>query len=190
MDFWSNFLSNGLATLLGVAIGIPIALWISNFQNRKTEKEKKKKILTSLLNELDDCKHELERMDNKTVLSSELYLLSSRLRNELWKTYSDGGELQWIKDIHLLGQIADSYYSIRAIMELSDKYYNAFRDVPPGAITMTKTAIIQEAQNMIDSGLQTIKKTMDEINQQLSESQNRLSKYLSSYKKYLLTFLF
>ena len=193
LSFWQNFVSNfvssGLATLLGVIIGIPVALWLNSFQTRRTEKEKKKKILASLVNELGDNKHELERMNDNAILRSELYLLGSRLRNELWKAYSDGGELQWIKDIELLGKIADSYYSIRAIMELADKHYSSVYSTI-GVVTMIKEGVIQESEDMIDLGLKTIKNTMEEINQQLSKPKNRLSKYLSSYKKHLLTFLF
>jgi len=37
--FWQSFLSNALATFLGVIIGIPVALWISQYRERKTEKE-------------------------------------------------------------------------------------------------------------------------------------------------------
>jgi ABC-type spermidine/putrescine transport system permease subunit I len=43
LSFWQNFISSGLATLVGVIIGIPAALWIGRIQERATEKEKKKK---------------------------------------------------------------------------------------------------------------------------------------------------
>ncbi len=61
ITFWQSFVSNGLATLLGVVIGIPIALGISNYQEKQAEEEHKKKMLGCMLDEL---------LETKTILLS------------------------------------------------------------------------------------------------------------------------
>ncbi len=48
--------------------------------------------------------------------------LSALLRDESWKAFSDGGELEWIKDPKLLDNLSEAYFSIRSVMNLSDKY--------------------------------------------------------------------
>jgi hypothetical protein len=52
----------------------------------------------------------------------EALTLSAVLRNESWKAFSDGGELEWVKDPKLLNDLSDAYYAIRSVMSLSDKY--------------------------------------------------------------------
>jgi hypothetical protein len=113
--FWQSFVSNLGATIIGVGLGIPVALLINRWIERRTEKERKKKILTLLRDELSYNEIEFDRMQNIDILNRESGVLSSILRNELWKAYSDGGELEWIKNVDLLAKIADTYYSIREL---------------------------------------------------------------------------
>jgi len=55
-EFWLNFASNSLATIVGLIFGIPIAFWverqIDNLRNRETKKQnvdKTEKLLTRVL---------------------------------------------------------------------------------------------------------------------------------------------
>jgi len=43
ITFWQDFVSNGLATLLGALVGIPIALWIDRSISRRQEAEEASK---------------------------------------------------------------------------------------------------------------------------------------------------
>ena len=98
-SFWQNFVSNTLATIVGaVILGIPIALWLNKHQEKSSEKERKKKILSLLREELLINLTQLsgwEKNDNKRI---EVNIIGPFLRNESWKAFSDGGELQWIKN--------------------------------------------------------------------------------------------
>jgi ABC-type spermidine/putrescine transport system permease subunit I len=42
-SFWQNFVSNLLATIIGVALGIPVAFWINRRVGDITEKKKERK---------------------------------------------------------------------------------------------------------------------------------------------------
>jgi len=101
-SFWQNFASNGLATLLGVAIGIPIALWINNLLEKQTEVKHKKKILSVLKVELTENDQILTRWVESGKDKLGVIVVNVRLKDELWSTFSDGGELEWIKDTQLL----------------------------------------------------------------------------------------
>jgi hypothetical protein len=41
--FFQAFLSNAFATIIGVILGIPIALWLNSHLERSSEQERKKK---------------------------------------------------------------------------------------------------------------------------------------------------
>ncbi|MGD0339934.1 MAG: hypothetical protein ABSB78_14230 [Bacteroidota bacterium] len=47
-EFWSNFLSNSFATLLGVVIGIPIALWVERVLEKQRINKQSRLNLTKI----------------------------------------------------------------------------------------------------------------------------------------------
>jgi hypothetical protein len=124
ISFWKDFSSNALSTFVGILIGIPVALWVSNYQNKVEEKERKKKILRLLKHELFMNLGKLSRWkkdENKIIIASELLIF---LKTEYWNAFSDGGELQWIKDPVLLSEIAEAYNFIRMISNTANEYAN------------------------------------------------------------------
>lgn len=127
-SFVQDFVSNLLSTIIGVALGIPAALWLNRRVEKQTTKERVKKIITLLKDELSYNEVEFARWEgNLDRVLNEIGSISSLLRTELWQAYSDGGELEWIKDVVLLSMLADTYYSIRAITTLADRYFEALQ---------------------------------------------------------------
>ena len=47
------------------------------------------------------------------------------LKVELWKSFSDGGELEWIKDTKLLADLSDASSIIQTIKNAEDKYFQS-----------------------------------------------------------------
>jgi len=125
--FWTSFLSNWYATFLGVIVGVPIAFWVSNYQERRIEKEKKEKVL-ELLN--DELKLNLKLLPNDFHEDMEFWKsikaahLCDEIKTETWDAFSNGGDLQWIKDPYFLGLLSNAYYDIRIISRVSQKYYD------------------------------------------------------------------
>ena len=161
LDFWRDFVSNGGATLLGAVIGIPIALWLSNFQGKKEEKERKKKILQLLTQEL---------LVNLGTVSgwkrrSDIFMIESLnlivfIKLEHWDAFSDGGELQWIKDPVLLGTIAEAYNYLRMLKELCSKFFEML-----SVQKFDQTGkVMPEIQHLVEKG---ISETMFEIQRAL-----------------------
>jgi hypothetical protein len=95
---------------------------LNRYQEKLSEKERKKKILRLLLNELLTNVTHLSGFQKSQIKHREALTLSALLRNESWKAFSDGGELEWIKDPMLLDDLSEAYFAIRSVMNLSDKY--------------------------------------------------------------------
>jgi hypothetical protein len=126
-SFIQDFGANWLATFLGVAIGVPLALWVNRYQEKITEGERKRKILSLLTTELLMNFGTLtgwNKENNIMVRSTNLIVF---LESGFWDAFSDGGELQWIKDPVLLSKIAEAYNFIRMILELSNRYFEILK---------------------------------------------------------------
>jgi hypothetical protein len=164
-SFWQSFVSNFLATIIGVGLGIPAALLINRWIESRTEKERKKKILSVI---------KVELYENLTVLNSwlkegakkvEVLQLTAMLKDESWTAFSDGGELEWIKDPYLLAEFSDAFSTIRSIKLIADRYFKLIefpREETSGiAINTVRNllnAAIIYAQKAIPHTLETIEK--------------------------------
>jgi hypothetical protein len=122
VSFWQGFVGNLLATILGVAAGIPIAFWINRRVESETEKEKREKILYNLLLELEENHQIITRWQESKDVGPSKEMYGALLSDEVWNTFSDGGELQWIKDKSLVGWLAWTYSDIKRTKYLYDSY--------------------------------------------------------------------
>jgi len=134
--FRADFLSNLAATVLGLVVGIPVALELSRRQqaaeeanaiDKRTREEagRKRKVLQLLRKELQENHRALqERVSQPSSVGTRVVLLPA-LKNELWMAFSDGGELEWIQDPSLVDRIAEAYYGIGGIIYLEERYFEA-----------------------------------------------------------------
>ncbi len=167
--FWKDFLSNALATFLGALVGIPIALWISRYQAKIEEKERKLKILRLLKHELLMNFGKLTRWDtsvNPISITSELCIF---LKTEYWKAFSDGGELQWIKDPELLSMIAEAYNFIRMIVELSNRYL----DIEQARNTALNENALSHIWGLLKDGVEHAKSEITSALQQIERAEKK-----------------
>jgi hypothetical protein len=153
VNFWQGFLGNLLATILGVAIGIPVAFWINRRVETTTEHEKKQKILEQLLPEIEFNRTRISTWKDQGETGWTLITVGLKLRDEVWEAFSDGGELAWIRDATLLANLADVYGKIKRIKYLTDKYVDSdSRDTATNQIiTGELRYALQEVQKDIDS---------------------------------------
>ena len=124
-DFWQSFVSNLLATIIGVGLGIPTGLFLNRVIEKRTEKERKEKILKALRGEINQNWILVKIFLDEHKSSDEYFNLSIDLRDEIWRSFSDGGELKWIKNSDLLALLADMYFVTRAIKNSADKYFES-----------------------------------------------------------------
>ena len=126
-SFVQDFTSNFLSTILGVIVGIPIALWTADYQERAAEQLRKAKILSLLREELLVNLTQLSgwQKENDDRRQREMFVLGGFLRDESWRSFSDGGELQWLRDPTLLSELSWAYGSIKTVSYLLEKYDSA-----------------------------------------------------------------
>ena len=121
--FWFDFLSNTMATIIGLVVGIPVAIFLSEYQERESELERKSKILRLIEQELLVNQVQLSGWKKSGDMQKEALTLQAMLKTELWRAFSDGGELEWIKNPILLDSISEAYFSIKSIQTLSERYF-------------------------------------------------------------------
>ncbi len=122
-SFWQSFLSNMGATIIGVGLGIPAALWINRQIEGKTEKERKKKLLSIIKVELGENQFVLNDWIEQGKPKTNILQLTAMLKDESWSAFSNGGELQWIKDPKLLAELSDRFSTIHSIKYVADQYF-------------------------------------------------------------------
>jgi hypothetical protein len=156
--FWQQLVANVIATFIAVALGVPVALWLSRWQSSDTEKEKKHKILSLVLEELGSnsiAETNWRTGNQDDMQTGTLYL---KLHTEVWQAFSDGGELQWIKDLDLVYSVADTYAKISAVQSLSEKFLDArslgqvgIMDITHGIHEELKNAAIAANAGIVDT---------------------------------------
>jgi hypothetical protein len=118
-EFWLDFMANFFATILGIIIGVPASILINTFQNAKEENERKNKIIKLLHDELIINQIHISSWKNSENRNYEALTLHAIIRTELWSTFSDGGELEWINDLDVLNALSDVYFALDSICLIS-----------------------------------------------------------------------
>ena len=89
--------------------------------------------------------------NEKPDILSQITMLTVFLKSEYWDAFSDGGELQWIKDPILLSNIAEAYNFIRMMLQLSNRYFEILKvpyyDSENRAINYTQTLLNEGVPN-------------------------------------------
>jgi hypothetical protein len=128
--FEQSFLANFLATLAGVAVGVPVAIWLTlhdaNEQRKLADQQERDRASGRRQDVLTAVRHELD--ENKVALAErrktgKRELIVPFLQDEVWAAMSDGGELRWITDAALLRQMARSYHFIRTAIFLETQVF-------------------------------------------------------------------
>lgn len=134
-DFLDGFIAELLSMLMGLILGIPIALEINRRQqqtiesgaeeqSRKDEFERTKKILSLVKKELEHNKNAVMARYREENGIKKRVVLDGPLKDDLWNAFSDSGELHWIKDLDLLDGIAYAYHTIRIVIFLEQQYFD------------------------------------------------------------------
>lgn len=165
--FWFDFLSNTLATFVGVIVGIPVAILLSELQERQSEKERKQKILQLVTKELLTNSDELKQWKSSDNRQNDGLFLHTLLKTEVWRAFSDGGELEWIKSPDLLGIISEAYFSIRATRTLSERYFEVKTMMTTGIGEWAEKTLISKIEESVFAAEKTLETALKTINEEL-----------------------
>lgn len=134
--FQEGAMGNLFATILGVVVGIPIALEISRrqqnaqiqvaeFDRHEEETKRKRKVLTLLRGELLQNWEDIQAKRKPIEIGGKRQVRTNSLRDEMWAAFSDGGELQHVNSPEVLAAISNAYYEIRTSIHLERSYMSA-----------------------------------------------------------------
>jgi len=129
-------MGNLFATILGVVVGIPIAIELSRRQQalenaitearkNKEESQRREKILSLIRSELAVNRNDLKERTKNIQTGGKREVHVNTLHDEMWEAFSDGGELHYINDPELLALIAGAYYEIQTIIHLERSFMEA-----------------------------------------------------------------
>jgi len=140
--FISDAVGAWFATTAGLILGIPIALWINNYQQARQEVREQKlrrrealerqlKILALMKEELKFNLAYLRRVStNEEGKPKQRMVHVGSLKDVLWTTFSNREDTKWLTDLDLIGQITNAYYYIRATIYLEREYFRAVHFLP------------------------------------------------------------
>jgi hypothetical protein len=165
-DAW-DFLNNLVATLAGIAIGVPVGLFVSRRQAEqeeakrlRTEADERKKRVTKIVSllqrELRDGLTTLKRSKSAGAVST--WTGYNPIKIELWQAFSDGGEIEWIDDPDLLDKLAAAYHHLR----LHSTYQDSMLEVRCNAAYTSEVfkeataAIVSLISQQIDESIQVV----------------------------------
>lgn len=131
-QFLDSAMGNWFATIVGVIIGIPIALEINRRQQSEQEKreelsqaeeraKRKYKVLTLIREELRFNQQILDQLIEQQKTHPGIRAITG-LKDALWSALSNSGDLQWVDELDLLSSISNSYHMISALIHLERQY--------------------------------------------------------------------
>jgi hypothetical protein len=135
-SFAESAMGNLFATILGVLVGVPIALEISRRQQdavhvvatterRDRDAERKRVLLTLLRSELVSNRDDVVTRREPVDSGGKRVVTTQSLKDQLWSAFSDGGELQYVNNPGLLAALANAYHQIRHCIMLERRVLDA-----------------------------------------------------------------
>jgi len=163
-QFWLDFLANALATFLGAIVAVPLALWVDRRQSSHHERASVGKMLKLLRAELQHCDKQVETWQGPTDRGRTTGNLSASLKDELWRAFSDGGELSWLKDIDLLASLSESYYQVHSIRYLASRHFDSV--LTPTEPSLSRDLLVALGEKAIETR-NSIRHTIGIVDQKL-----------------------
>lgn len=135
-SFTEGAMGNLFATILGVLVGVPIALELSRRQQaaayatsrverHEYEAARKRKVLALLRSELSLNLDNIRKCRVPIDTGGKRDVYTQSLRDQLWAAFSDGGELQYVNNPELLAALAHAYHNVRHCIMLEHKMLDA-----------------------------------------------------------------
>jgi hypothetical protein len=184
--FIDSTMGNWFSTTLGLAAGVPIGLWINRLQQDEQDKmqreiqenisrNNKRKILLLIRGELEDNKIILENLISKQSTNPwDRNILG--MKDVLWNTFSNGGEIKWLDDPYILDDISGAYYFIKGLIALESNYFDlnffsgvSFQGENGLVTTYAGERIVEKVLTTRPEALEKVKCTIKKISKYLEE---------------------
>jgi hypothetical protein len=135
-NYLDGAMANLFATILGIVVGIPIALEINRRQQidqdatallvkQREEVNRKERVLTLIRSELESNRIDVLARGKPIDSGGVREVRTRTFKDELWSAFSDGGELQHVNNPEILALVSEAYYGIRTSRFLEHLYIKA-----------------------------------------------------------------
>ncbi|MBI4674836.1 MAG: hypothetical protein HY741_24605 [Chloroflexi bacterium] len=159
-EFWDNL----VATVIGLIIGISIPVFLERTARKSDESIQRLKTLRLVQNEIIHNHAAVDFILAADGVTSQ-EMLQHRFTSEVWDALSDGGELRWINDNHLLRCISNAYSRTKPLAHLQDRYIDSriVNDVPRfDAYLRALRESIRDSNPFIDAALDAVNEAVGE----------------------------
>ncbi len=159
-EFWDNV----VATIIGLIIGISIPVFLERSARTSHEVVQRLKTLRLVKMEITHNHAAVDFILAADGLTAQ-QMLEHRFTSEVWDALSDGGELTWINDNHLLRCIANAYARTKPLAHLQDRYIDSriVNDVLRfDAYLRTLRSSIRDINPYIDAALDAVNEAVGE----------------------------
>jgi hypothetical protein len=119
VEFWSSFLSGLIATMIGVATGIPIALWLDRKIAARHRKEDAIRVLAALKDEITHNIALLKQMRGELPSAVIFY----NLNLSTWEATS-ASRLEAVENYELVRHISRIYYEFQHLSRKVDVQFH------------------------------------------------------------------
>jgi len=165
-----DILFNSLATLLGVVIGIPVALWIDRKTRKSAQREKAEAVLSALKEEINHNVDLLKQIQEE--LKPDI-MITYNLDMNTWRATSLQ-EFEGIISHELLRKIFRIYYEFEHMSRKIDTQFNMHYSV-----VRATNVYLQEREKVVDSILShasILEKEGKELVKEIEAELKKLSK--------------
>lgn len=168
-DYGANTISNTSATIVGLILGIPIALNIERWrQNQEAKKQKfdsemKAKVVAAVI--VDELQYNLLNLQNYIQASHKS--MRHIITNHTWYALSNSGEIAELDNPKLLNEIARTYFFLDIQNKLFVDAYEVIDGRHPRYAHDSEQgqAIMRRPQKYAPNVIERLKRVIYEINQ-------------------------
>lgn len=169
VSYWDGAIGNLAATLIGVIVGIPIGLqidhWRQGQEDRKQRLERKARAREVAILVKDELLENLQRLEEIVSHTEGYHRYTSVVRDDIWRAMSDSGEIRWLDDSKVLGEMAIAYFFLGIVHRLNDDAYKTARGFNPAYAPGSNdaTAMIRELRQYIPGVVTRLTTTVELI---------------------------
>jgi hypothetical protein len=121
-NFCPDFLSNLLATFLGLLGGIPLALWLNRINEDRTQKERERDIIAALKREMGVNRNKAQEKI-AAVDAGKGVLALPGMKYEFYNMLINGGELKWVmRNSDFVQRVSTVFQTAKVINHLEVHY--------------------------------------------------------------------
>lgn len=179
-DYIVALMAGWLATMMGVVVGLPVAIWLAdrvaaadNRQRAADEerlaKDARSRILHTVKRELGGSLPALSEM-TEGVLTKVHYNVGH------WNALNSSGDLKWVKDLEVLDNLAEAYEALEVVNILAAGWLRAIEAGQNGLDVSEGELVRRLSVDAAIDAVAAVGRALDKLEEELGSGVDRKSK--------------